>query len=178
MTRCEGTTAKQALANRKLRDTIVDDPSVKKLFHVYEFSEGTVTLDHNHAYQHVRNCINSMKKARTYMPSHVKVEAHHDEEVCIVTKALWGERERSISPCVGLRQHTLSSSSGSSSLVSVSFVGGLEKWQALDLSLALLFQCDWSPTWGYTAMLKPLQLQSSLCIPTKLAAAAGHSGHV
>ena len=27
---CEGTTAKQAIANRRLQDTIVDDPSVKK----------------------------------------------------------------------------------------------------------------------------------------------------
>lgn len=30
MTQCEGTTAKQAIANRRLQDTIVDDPSVKK----------------------------------------------------------------------------------------------------------------------------------------------------
>ena len=81
MTQCEGTTAKQAIANRRLQDTIVDDPSVKKkqLFHVYKLSEGMVSLDHNR--EHVCNCINSMKKARTYKPSHVKMEALHDDEV-------------------------------------------------------------------------------------------------
>ena len=70
MTRCEGSSAKQALANRRLRDGIVTDPQVTKLFHVYTLDEGTVAINHNRAYEHVRNCINTMKKAKTYMPSH------------------------------------------------------------------------------------------------------------
>ena len=84
MTRCEGTSAKQALANRRLRDNIVADPQVTRLFHVYTLNEGKVTIDHNRAYEHVRNCITSMKKAKTYMPSHaIKAESPVSEEVCI-----------------------------------------------------------------------------------------------
>ena len=83
MTRCEGTSAKQALANQ-----FVQAPQVTKLFHTYQLSEGIVAIGHDRAYEHVhvRNCINSMKKAKTYMPVQLKsLREEHSNEVCLIS---------------------------------------------------------------------------------------------
>lgn len=81
MTKCEGTTKEEAMVNREKREALVKDKRVMQHFCKYEVNcedgVGVVVLDYNHAINHVRHCLNSMKKFGTFAT--VKVEP----EVCL-----------------------------------------------------------------------------------------------
>ena len=85
MTKCEGTTKEQALHNREKREALVRDERVKKLFCEYtletESGKGVVLLDYNHAVDHVRHCLKSMKKFGSFAT--IKVE--QEVSACHVT---------------------------------------------------------------------------------------------
>lgn len=87
MTKCEGTTKEQALRNREKREALVRDERVKKLFCEYtletESGKGVVLLDYNHAVDHVRHCLNSMKKFGSFAT--IKVEQEVIISACHVT---------------------------------------------------------------------------------------------
>lgn len=62
--RCEGTTKDQAVQNKKLRTGLAGDEHVTKLLGTYVIKgKGFVVLDHSHVMEHIRNCLNSMKKS-------------------------------------------------------------------------------------------------------------------
>ncbi len=79
MSRCEGTDPDAAMQNRKLRETIIEDKRVTQLYCKYEVELadggiGVVVLDAVHAREHIRHCLNSMKKFGTYKPRKLKLE--------------------------------------------------------------------------------------------------------
>ena len=84
MTKCEGTTKEQALRNREKREALVRDQRVKKLFCEYtletESGKGVVLLDYNHAVDHVRHCLNSMK-----FGSFATIKVEQEVSACHVT---------------------------------------------------------------------------------------------
>ena len=79
MAMCEGTSQEQAMVNRERREALVKDKRVVAHFCTYdlECEGGVVLLDYNHAVDHVRHCLNSVKKGGSL--STVKVE------VCLIT---------------------------------------------------------------------------------------------
>ena len=94
MTKCEGTTKEQALCNREKREALVRDERVVKCFCEYtletERGEGVVILDYNHAVDHVRHCLNSMKKFGSFATIKVEqeVSACHQYSTNCVNLAL------------------------------------------------------------------------------------------
>ena len=79
MTKFEGTSKEQAMVNRERREALVKDKRVVEHLCDYdlECEDGVVLLDYNYAVDHVRHCLNSMKKFGSF--STVKVE------VCLIT---------------------------------------------------------------------------------------------
>lgn len=87
MTKCEGTTKEEALLNRQKREELVKDKRVVQHFCHYKLEDkdgvGAVILDYNYAVDHVRHCLNSMKKFGSFAP--VKVESKVCLAVCTYT---------------------------------------------------------------------------------------------
>ena len=79
MTKCEGTSKEEALLNRQKREALVQDKRVVQHFCRYKLDgdDGVVVLDYNHAVDHVRHCLNSMKKFGSFTT--IKVES----KVCL-----------------------------------------------------------------------------------------------
>ena len=78
MTKCEGTTRKPYATARR---TLVRDERVMKLFCEYTLEtrqrgKGVVLLDYNHAVDHVRHCLNSMKKFGSFATIKVEQEVN------------------------------------------------------------------------------------------------------
>lgn len=83
MTKCEGTMKEEAMVNRAKREELVKDRRVVQHFCQYELEMengvGVVVLNYNHAVDHVRHCLNSMKKFGSFTT--VKTEPAAD--VCL-----------------------------------------------------------------------------------------------
>ncbi len=82
MSKCEGTDSDAAMENRQLREAILDDKRVTQLYCKYkvELADGgigVVVLDDQHAREHIRHCLNSMKKFRSYKPRKVVEEVSY-----------------------------------------------------------------------------------------------------
>ena len=63
--KCIGTTADQAHDNLVLREKVATHPDVVSLFNTYRLEDGAVVkLDRNTASNHVKACLNEMKKSK------------------------------------------------------------------------------------------------------------------
>ena len=63
--RCEGTTKEDAILNMSLREEIVDSEEVKAFYRKYTLEDGSIVcLDSSMASEHVRQCINNLKRPR------------------------------------------------------------------------------------------------------------------
>ena len=63
MQRCDGTSAEQAFENMLLRERIASHQDVEVYFHTYTLEDrARVKLDKNTASNHVKACINKMKR--------------------------------------------------------------------------------------------------------------------
>lgn len=63
--RCEGTTKEEAILNMSLREGIVNSEEVKSFYRKYTLEDGNIVcLDAALASEHVRQCINDLKRPR------------------------------------------------------------------------------------------------------------------
>ena len=71
MLKCEGTTKEDALENKRLRESIANHDSVRRLFGVFyvEDRSGKVTLDQFKALEHVRHVLNELRRIRPSKPT-------------------------------------------------------------------------------------------------------------
>lgn len=72
MSKSQGTSQEDAIANREIRESILKEPYIKRLYCVYTIKDngamlGKVQLNEQHARDHIRHCLNSMRKFGTYV---------------------------------------------------------------------------------------------------------------